>query len=216
MAQDSKTKRNLSQTLRHCWSGVSLYKGKKRGPKWNACVRSPTSPSSREQLRCGLVLMQVYRTRLADTENFLERPSQCALLDLFPKKKPVMLCRNGKKRLLSQHSLIAMKKITANSKIIKTRCFSFYCSLNSLYWGGEGKDPESLEDCGGELMLLRWTSNKTRVQKSARGRELPWQPKGSIKGQARKQMLEVMATCNKSVKPKTYWASFHHTGKSNR
>lgn len=136
----------------------------------------------------------------------------------FPKKKKLscFVAMERKDCCPNIHWLLWKKKTTANSKIIKTRCFSFYCSLDSLYWGGEGKDPESLEDCGGELMLLRWTSNKTRVQKSARERELPWQPKGSIKGQARKQMLEVMATCNKSVKPKTYWASFHHTGKSNR
>lgn len=165
-------------------------------------MHSPTSSSSREQLRCGLVLMQVYRTRLADTANFLERPSQCALLDLFPPKKNCHALSQWKEKTAVPTFIDCYEK-TANSKIIKTRCFPFCCSFNSLYWGGEGKDPESLEDCGGELMLLRWTSNKTRVQKSARGRELPWQPKDSIKGQARKQMLEVMATCNKSVKPKT-------------
>lgn len=69
----------------------------KRGLKWNACLHSPGSSSSREQWNCGLLLMQVYRTWLAGTKNFLERPSQRTLLDVFPKELScfVAMERNG-------------------------------------------------------------------------------------------------------------------------
>lgn len=90
----------------------------------------------------------------------------------FP-QKPVMLCRNGKKSTVPTF-------------------IDFYDLLVAHFWVGEGKDPKSLEDCGGEVMLLRCTNNKTRLQKSGRGQELPLQPKDSIKCQARKEMVAVM------------------------
>lgn len=183
--------------LHHCWSGVSLCKGENVVQnEMPVCIvlvhRVQESSGTVAYCWCRLPNMAGRHKELPGKTI----PTHTTWP--FP-KRTVMLCRNGKKWLLSRHSLICFEK-TTNLNIIQTRCFPFCCSLNFLFWVGEGKCPESLEDCGGELMLLKWTSNKTRLQKSCRGWELPSQPRDRIKGQAGKQKVEVLATCNKPAK----------------
>lgn len=182
--------------LCHCWSGVSLCKSENMVQnEMPVCVvlvhRVQESNGTVAYCWCRFTEhgWQAQRTSWKDHPN-----AHCLT---FSQKNCHALSQW--KEMAAVSTFIDCYEKTHKLKYHPNKMFSFCCSLNFLYWV-EGKDPETLEDCGGELMLLMWTSNKTRLQKSCRGRELPSQPRDSIKGQARQQKVEVLATCNKSVK----------------
>lgn len=190
--------------LRHCWSGVGLCKGEN-------VVRN-------EMPVCKVLVHWVQRSSetaafcwcrftehgwQAQRTSWKDHPSAHCMT--FSQKNCHALSQWKKKWRLSRHSLIAMKK-NHQLKYHPNKMFSFllFAQFSAVSWR-EGKDPESPEDCGGELMLLKWTSNKTSLQKSCWGWELPSEPRDSRKGQAGKQKVKVLATCNnsaKSAKPK--------------
>lgn len=183
--------------LCHCWSGVSLCKGenvvRNEMPVCKVLVHWVQRSSETVALCWGRFTEHGWQ---AQRTSWKDHPNAHCLT--FSQKNCHALSQW--KKVATVSTFIDCYEKTTNLNIIQTRCFSFCCSLNFLQWVGEGKDPESLEDCGGELMLLKWTSNKTSLQKSCRGWELPSQPRDSIKGQARKQKVKVLATCNKSAK----------------
>lgn len=137
--------------LRHSWSGVSLCKGENvvrdEMPVCKVLVHW-VQGSSETVAFCWCRFTehgwQAQRTSWKDHPN-----THCLT---FSQKNCHALSQW--KKVATVSTFIDCYEKTTNLNIIQTRCFPFCCSLNFLQWVGEGKDPESLEDCGGELMLL--------------------------------------------------------------
>lgn len=125
--------------------------------------------------------------------DFLEQPTPCTLLALFPKELSCCVtmeisgcyCRNA--------SIIA-ENICGLINYPDKLFFAFSASSVFRYWAEEGKDPESLEVCGEKLMELQGNQQWKRLYGELQDKGISqWTGRTEGESRVKKQMAESLA-----------------------